>query len=118
MKNINLVTSIPGPKAKEIIARRTAATPAGLAKSTEIVVEKAQGALVWDVDGNQLLDFDFEAHEQCIRPFDVMMKDSILLISLLLASHDFVDESRMRAPIDFPGVDERAQISNFFTSNV
>ena len=57
MKNINLVTSIPGPKAKEIIARRTAATPAGLAKSTEIVVEKAQGALVWDVDGNQLLDF-------------------------------------------------------------
>ena len=57
MKNINLVTSIPGPKAKEIIARRTAATPTGLAKSTEIVVEKAQGALVWDVDGNQLLDF-------------------------------------------------------------
>ena len=56
MKSINLVTSIPGPKAKDIIARRTAATPAGLAKSTEIVVEKAQGALVWDVDGNQLLD--------------------------------------------------------------
>jgi 4-aminobutyrate aminotransferase/(S)-3-amino-2-methylpropionate transaminase len=40
-----------------MLARRTAATPAGLAKSTEIVVEKALGALVWDVDGNQLLDF-------------------------------------------------------------
>lgn len=31
--------------------------PAGLARSTDVVVERAEGALVWDVDGNQLLDF-------------------------------------------------------------
>jgi 4-aminobutyrate aminotransferase/(S)-3-amino-2-methylpropionate transaminase len=57
MKHILLNTPIPGPKAKEMLARRAAATPAGLAKSTEVVVARAQDGLVWDVDGNQLLDF-------------------------------------------------------------
>jgi 4-aminobutyrate aminotransferase/(S)-3-amino-2-methylpropionate transaminase len=57
MKNIKLITPIPGPKSLEMIARRAAATPMGLAKSTEVVVEKASGGLVWDADGNQLLDF-------------------------------------------------------------
>lgn len=55
--NIIKNTEIPGPKSKEILARRMAALPAGLGKSTEVVVEKAEGALVWDVDGNQLIDF-------------------------------------------------------------
>ena len=54
---IKKVSEIPGPKSKEILARRAAALPAGLGKSTEVVVEKAEGALVWDVDGNQLIDF-------------------------------------------------------------
>lgn len=57
MKYIQLKTEIPGPKAKLMLERRAAATPKGLAKSTEVVVEKAEGGLVWDVDGNQLLDF-------------------------------------------------------------
>lgn len=57
MTSIQLKTSIPGPKAQEMLQRRAAALPAGLAKSTEVVVERAEGALVWDVDGNQLLDF-------------------------------------------------------------
>ena len=57
MKYIQLKTEIPGPKAKAMLERRAAATPKGLAKSTEVVVEKAEGGLVWDVDGNQLLDF-------------------------------------------------------------
>lgn len=51
------VSEIPGPKSKEMLARRAAALPTGLGKSTEVVVEKAEGALVWDVDGNQLIDF-------------------------------------------------------------
>jgi 4-aminobutyrate aminotransferase / (S)-3-amino-2-methylpropionate transaminase / 5-aminovalerate transaminase len=54
---IKKVSEIPGPKSKVILARRAAALPAGLGKSTEVVVEKAEGALVWDVDGNQLIDF-------------------------------------------------------------
>jgi 4-aminobutyrate aminotransferase / (S)-3-amino-2-methylpropionate transaminase / 5-aminovalerate transaminase len=54
---IHLKTAIPGPESQKIIDRRTAATPTGLAKSTSVVVKKARGAIVEDVDGNILLDF-------------------------------------------------------------
>ncbi|MBX7108424.1 MAG: aspartate aminotransferase family protein [Chitinophagales bacterium] len=37
--------------------RRKNAMPAGLAKSTEVVIERAEGGLVHDADGNTLLDF-------------------------------------------------------------
>ena len=57
MSHINLITEIPGPKSKLMLERRKNALPAGLAKSTEVVVEKAEGGIVWDADGNQLLDF-------------------------------------------------------------
>jgi 4-aminobutyrate aminotransferase / (S)-3-amino-2-methylpropionate transaminase / 5-aminovalerate transaminase len=57
MSHIQLKTSLPGPKSQLALERRKNALPSGLAKSTEVVVEKAEGALVWDVDGNQLLDF-------------------------------------------------------------
>ena len=56
-KTISLKTSIPGPKSQEMLSRRANATPAGLAKSTEVVVADAKGAVIKDVDGNTLLDF-------------------------------------------------------------
>ena len=57
MTTINLVTEIPGPKSKVILERRKNALPSGLAKSTEYVIDTANGAVVNDVDGNVLLDF-------------------------------------------------------------
>jgi len=57
MSSIKLKTSLPGPKGQALLERRKNALPAGLAKSTDIAVDSAEGALVWDVDGNQLLDF-------------------------------------------------------------
>jgi len=57
MTHIQLKTTLPGPQGQAILERRKNALPTGLAKSTEVVVAKAEGALVWDVDGNQLLDF-------------------------------------------------------------
>lgn len=57
MPTINLVTEIPGPKSKEIVARREAVIAQGNAKLTPIAVAKAEGAAVTDVDGNVLLDF-------------------------------------------------------------
>ncbi len=57
MSHIQLKTSLPGPKAMEFLERRKNAMPSGLAKSTEVVVDRAEGAYVWDVDGNRLLDF-------------------------------------------------------------
>ncbi|MBS1600223.1 MAG: 4-aminobutyrate--2-oxoglutarate transaminase [Bacteroidetes bacterium] len=57
MSQIQLKTALPGPKSLQVLERRKNALPSGLAKSTEVVVERAEGALVWDVDGNQLIDF-------------------------------------------------------------
>jgi 4-aminobutyrate aminotransferase/(S)-3-amino-2-methylpropionate transaminase len=57
MSFIELKTALPGPKGLVALERRKNALPAGLARSTDIVVEKAEGALVWDIDGNRLLDF-------------------------------------------------------------
>lgn len=56
-KYIQLKTGLPGPKSQALIARREANMPAGYAKSTNIAVARAHGALVEDVDGNILLDF-------------------------------------------------------------
>jgi 4-aminobutyrate aminotransferase/(S)-3-amino-2-methylpropionate transaminase len=57
MSYIRLNTEIPGPRAKALLARRQAAMPAGLGRATDVVVERAEGSLVFDVDGNTLIDF-------------------------------------------------------------
>jgi 4-aminobutyrate aminotransferase / (S)-3-amino-2-methylpropionate transaminase / 5-aminovalerate transaminase len=57
MRQIQLKTALPGPKSVAMLERRRNAMPSGLAKSTDIAVDRADGALVWDLDGNQLLDF-------------------------------------------------------------
>ena len=56
MAYIRLNTEIPGPRAKQLLARRAAAVPAGLGRATDVVVERAEGSLVFDVDGNTLID--------------------------------------------------------------
>ncbi|MCA9494523.1 MAG: aminotransferase class III-fold pyridoxal phosphate-dependent enzyme [Myxococcales bacterium] len=56
MSSIRLVTEIPGPRSRALVARREAATPPGAAKLTPIAVEHAHGSVVVDVDGNHLLD--------------------------------------------------------------
>jgi 4-aminobutyrate aminotransferase/(S)-3-amino-2-methylpropionate transaminase len=53
---IRLVTEVPGPKSRALVARREAATPPGAAKLTPIAVAHAHGAQVTDVDGNVFLD--------------------------------------------------------------
>ena len=53
---IKLRTEIPGPRSREIVARREAATPPGAAKLTSIAVESASGSVVVDVDGNHFID--------------------------------------------------------------
>jgi len=55
-KSIRLVSEVPGPRSREVVARREAATPPGAAKLTPIAVASAAGSVVVDVDGNQLID--------------------------------------------------------------
>ena len=54
---VRIVTEIPGPKSRALIARREAASPVGAAKLTPIAIDHAHGATVTDVDGNRYLDF-------------------------------------------------------------
>jgi 4-aminobutyrate aminotransferase/(S)-3-amino-2-methylpropionate transaminase len=53
---IKLVTEVPGPKSRAILARRQAAVAAGLGKATDVVIARARGAVVEDVDGNSFID--------------------------------------------------------------
>lgn len=57
MPSIRLVTEVPGPRSRAIAARRDAVTARGAAKLTDLAVERAEGAVVVDADGNRLLDF-------------------------------------------------------------
>src|SRR5262245_19442826 len=56
MSYIRVHTDVPGPRARDLIARRAAAVPAGLGRATDVVVERADGGLVFDVDGNTFID--------------------------------------------------------------
>jgi 4-aminobutyrate aminotransferase / (S)-3-amino-2-methylpropionate transaminase / 5-aminovalerate transaminase len=57
MKTIQIRTGVPGPKSKELVARRDAAIPRGPALVTPIFAAKSEGAWIEDVDGNRYLDF-------------------------------------------------------------
>ncbi|MDR1628597.1 MAG: aspartate aminotransferase family protein [Oscillospiraceae bacterium] len=52
-----ITKSLPGPRAEAIIARRAAAIPAAIRCVYPVVIEKGEGAMVRDVDGNTFLDF-------------------------------------------------------------
>jgi 4-aminobutyrate aminotransferase/(S)-3-amino-2-methylpropionate transaminase len=56
MAAIKLVTELPGPNSRALVARREAASPPGAAKLTPIGVASAHGSVVVDVDGNHLID--------------------------------------------------------------
>lgn len=51
-----LVTAIPGPKSQELIKRRAEAVSAALGMAIPVVVEKAGGGVIVDVDGNSIID--------------------------------------------------------------
>jgi len=52
-----LRTAIPGPRSTELHARRRSAVAGGVASTLAVYVEQAGGAILIDVDGNQLIDF-------------------------------------------------------------
>jgi 4-aminobutyrate aminotransferase / (S)-3-amino-2-methylpropionate transaminase / 5-aminovalerate transaminase len=54
---IRLQTEIPGPKSRALLARRAQAVPRGVPAVTSIAIVQADGAVLTDADGNQLIDF-------------------------------------------------------------
>jgi 4-aminobutyrate aminotransferase/(S)-3-amino-2-methylpropionate transaminase len=57
MSAIQLKTELPGPQSRALFARREAAVPRGPYNASEIFVKEGRGAVLTDVDDNQLLDF-------------------------------------------------------------
>jgi 4-aminobutyrate aminotransferase len=53
----HLVTELPGPKARAIIARDAAVASPSLTRAYPLVAESGSGVVVTDVDGNRFLDF-------------------------------------------------------------
>jgi 4-aminobutyrate aminotransferase / (S)-3-amino-2-methylpropionate transaminase / 5-aminovalerate transaminase len=51
-----LVTEIPGPKSQELIKRRSEAVSAALGMSMPVIVERAGGGVIIDIDGNSIID--------------------------------------------------------------
>jgi 4-aminobutyrate aminotransferase len=53
----HIITELPGPRAREMIARDQAIASPSLTRAYPLVAESASGMLVTDVDGNRFLDF-------------------------------------------------------------
>ena len=51
-----VVTEIPGPKSRELHARRQAVVPPGVHSVVPVYVERAHGSVLVDVDGNHIVD--------------------------------------------------------------
>jgi len=52
-----LTTSLPGPRAREIIALSKRYEPNCMSEQVPLVWQRAEGVVITDVDGNQFLDF-------------------------------------------------------------
>ncbi|MDO7881579.1 4-aminobutyrate--2-oxoglutarate transaminase [Salinibacterium soli] len=51
-----VVTAIPGPKSQAIHERRLKVVPPGVTAALPVYIERAHGAILVDVDGNQFID--------------------------------------------------------------
>ena len=51
-----LVTELPGPRSRELFARRQATVSAGVSTMFPVFIERAGGGVLVDVDGNSLID--------------------------------------------------------------
>ncbi len=52
-----ITETLPGPKAAEVIKRREKAVPSAIRCAYPVVIDKGEGAMIQDVDGNKFLDW-------------------------------------------------------------
>lgn len=57
MNTINLQTEIPGPLSQQWMRRLSKSIPRAVHQAAPIFIERGEGAVIWDVDGNRLMDF-------------------------------------------------------------
>jgi 4-aminobutyrate aminotransferase/(S)-3-amino-2-methylpropionate transaminase len=51
-----LVTEVPGPRSRRLAERRAAAVAAGVSSTLPVYIDRAEGAVLVDVDGNSFID--------------------------------------------------------------
>jgi len=113
MGHIVRKTEIPGPKSNEWLERRHKAVTNAVAHSTAIAVDRAEGALVWDVDGNCLIDLaggiGMLAAGHCPQPVVDAMKEQaekLIHTCAIVATYDSYVECAEHlnevTPGDFP----------------
>jgi 4-aminobutyrate aminotransferase/(S)-3-amino-2-methylpropionate transaminase len=51
-----LITAVPGPESRRLMARKSTAVAAGVGATLSVFAARAGGGIVVDVDGNQLID--------------------------------------------------------------
>src|ERR1044072_8807111 len=56
-RTIELKAAVPGPKSREILARKERVVADPLSVFLPVVIEEARGATLTDVDGNTFIDF-------------------------------------------------------------
>ena len=54
----NLMTPLPGPRAREVIARDSRVLSPSYTRGYPFVMARGEGAIVEDIDGNRFLDFN------------------------------------------------------------
>lgn len=52
-----ITDELPGPRAKEVIERRKQSVPSAIGCVYPVVIERGEGAMIEDVDGNRFLDW-------------------------------------------------------------
>ena len=52
-----ITDTLPGPKATEIIKRRENVVPSAIRCGYPVVIDRGEGAMIEDVDGNKFLDW-------------------------------------------------------------
>ena len=57
MNQPNIKTDLPGPKAREMLARDARVVSPSYPRDYPLVMSHGKGAEIWDVDGNRFLDF-------------------------------------------------------------
>jgi len=53
----NIVSALPGPKAKAVIERDNSVLSMSYTRSYPLVADRGEGAIIYDPDGNRFLDF-------------------------------------------------------------
>jgi 4-aminobutyrate aminotransferase len=121
-----LVTALPGPQARALIARDRAITSPSYTRGYPLVVKRGQGCLIEDVDGNIFLDLTAgiavattgHAHPQVVQ---AIQAQAAMLLHMCGA--DFYYEPMIQlaetlvARSPFPAVAQGAKARVFFTNS-